>query len=229
MPMKNKRRIIAWDMWNTIICPDYNSPTYEDILAQYFPLSVIRTLVQEMFMDKRYMSADVMQPGAKSFRILCDQLFEILAKQFPALAETIPDPQQMINQMALAWMEENNSVRWIKNSLNTIQLWSEANPDDIQVLVSNITDLGWWQINQLLKVDRIFDKDRQFLSCYCGLAKPNDALWKMIESKYPNAEFVMIGDSPELDLAAPSRRGWKTLLAPKSGVTVDMLAGVLSA
>ncbi|OGI34470.1 MAG: hypothetical protein A2259_00975 [Candidatus Moranbacteria bacterium RIFOXYA2_FULL_43_15] len=211
------KRVICWDIWGTIIETSYTGQTYVEYLSQWKDADVISATVRNVLMTheakRSQIAFDAMADDRplnyeETAKILCARLFDPVPLDLP------PDIKlPSWKKVAELWRMENEAVRWIPGAKEVI-LWIKKHyPGDIQVLVSNTTEVGWWHVDEKLGISDLFGWSKCFLSCKGPVAKPDPFLWQLVKKEYPEANrYWMIGNSYIFDDAIPHALSFSTLV-----------------
>lgn len=194
--------VICFDLWNTLVKSPLNI-NYEDILVE----AGVRQAEIYPFVRDHIMNKPIAGYG---------QIADLISRKFEI-------DQARAKLVVEIWEQDNLNAQWIEQAQNT--LVSVASDNQL-VLISNVTQAGWCQVEEKMKIAHRFD--RVFLSwkeCRC---KPDPTIWSEVMSLFPSeVDFWMIGDSLQDDIIVPKQLGWKTIQVGRQGVSIDQVPFIL--
>lgn len=194
--------VICFDLWNTLIKSPLNI-NYEDILVE----AGVRQMEIYPFVRDYIMN----QPIASYA-----QIADLIVKKF----EISQDRAKLVVEI---WEQDNLNAQWIEQAQSTLM---SVAPGNQLVLISNVTQVGWSQVEEKMKIADRFS--RVFLSwkeCRC---KPDPTIWSEVMNLFPaEVDFWMIGDSLQDDIVVPKQLGWKTIQVGRQGVSIDQVSAIL--
>ena len=194
--MKNK--IICFDLWQTLIYSGgQGRASYENMLTE---LGVAR--------DKIY---PYVRDNLMSQQLTYREMVAALLKYFD-----LKSSDSLIKRLKSAWVTDNGQVAWFDEAIAVLRNLKQEQAK--LVLVTNTTLPGWLAVESKLKVSQYFD--HLFLSWQEGISKPNQIVWRRVQSWFPDTQpenFLMIGDNQDDDLAMPKKMGWNVKLVNKDG------------
>ena len=87
----------------------------------------------------------------------------------------------------------------------------KANPDISIGLITDGRLLSQMNTIKALGLDNYIEEDNIIISGAWGHQKPDEFLFSLIEKRYPDCEYMYVGDNPEKDFIAPNLHGWETV------------------
>lgn len=194
--------VICFDLWNTLIRSPLNI-NYEDILVE---AGVKQTEIYPFVRDY-IMNRPIVSYG---------RIADLIAKKF----EIDRDRAKLVVEI---WEQDNINAQWVEQAQNTL---ASVVPGNQLVLISNVTQVGWCQVEDKMKIADRFG--RVFLSWKERRCKPDPRIWAEVMNSFPTeVDFWMIGDSLQDDIVVPKQFGWKTIQVGRQGVSIDQVSGIL--
>ena len=177
--------VFVFDLDDTL----YSERSYElsGITAAWYKLSELNpdistTIPLELLINKREQWVDlILQIETKGFTLSRDLLLEIYRSHFPSI-ELYDDSCQL-----LAFLVENKAKL---------------------AMITDGRSLSQRQKLKALNIEHLFKPIQ--ISEETGYPKPNSESYLAIETRYPNHQYIYIGDNPKKDFVTPNKLGWKT-------------------
>lgn len=194
--------VVCFDLWNTLIISPLNI-NYEDILVE----AGVKQAEIYPFVRDYLMNQSIASYG---------RIADLMSKKFGI-------GQDRVKLVVEIWEQDNINAQWIEQAQNTLASVVSGNQ---LVLISNVTQAGWCQVEDKMKIADRFD--RVFLSWKERRCKPDPTIWVEVMNSFPaEVDFWMIGDSLQDDIVVPKQLGWKTIQVGRQGVSIDRVPGIL--
>lgn len=231
--MKKVQRVVAFDLFGTLLESSYQGPKYYELLeARGFSSEYTAAVIRGQGMNFHPMNWDMSssrmygecgpEDEREEYRMMIRKRlgysFDVPPMAYDALSSgaTIDLKPVGTEELVDCWQAENNALKWMPGAKEVVENLKDA--QTAVVIISNITAVGEWSVYGLEPLIREFDD--LFFSCNCPAVKPDPYMWKQVEMKYGSAEYWMVGDDPLIDLVMPAAMGWKTILVGKGGVSL---------
>ncbi len=236
--MQEVKRVIAFDLFDTLMCSAYDGPKYYELLETHgwgFSPDYVAAVIRGQGMNFHTVNWDMRLRRASDEPLdeetIRKEYANLLAKRLGNSFDMPPDAHAGVmsasawntqhfvspTELVRCWKAENDALQWIDGAQRTIELLKSE--DTVLVLVANITIVGMYAVySKLPEVGKMFS--RCYWSCELPAAKPDPYVWRQIEQTYVGAEYWMIGDDPLVDLAMPRAMGWKTILVGEKAATL---------
>ena len=77
-----------------------------------------------------------------------------------------------------------------------------------------------WKKIKALGLEKWFEDDNIIISEVFGSEKTDERNFRFFIKRYPNCEYIYVGDNPKKDFVVPNRLQWKTIMLKDNGKNI---------
>lgn len=208
-----KRKIICFDIFDTLILRPFLEPTDLFILMESYLHEITNLIDKIPFRDIR-MAAEqqtrdfLYNKNGKPTEVTLDDIYAFMKK-----AGLLNLDDEKINK--IKQLEINLEMKYCYSRKAAKELYELANYLGKKIFIISDMYLPKEVIEEILEKNGYIEYDELFLSSDTQLFKGNGAIYEKLLSSYKADEIFMLGDNWESDVAVPERYGIGSKHFPK--------------